>query len=188
MGTTAFPLLESMSRHWWLLAMKGVIAVLFAIVTFVLPGVTLAVLVLAYGAFALADGVLAVVAGVQGRWWGLFLAGVLGIAVGAITLLWPGITALALLYLIAGWAIVTGVMQMAAAAQLRGELANEWLLGLIGVASVIFGVLLVVNPGSGALSVLWLIAAFALAYGLLLLTLAIRIRALFTRLDGRVAR
>jgi len=162
--------------------------VLFAIVTFALPGVTLAVLVLAYGAFALADGVLAVVAGVRGRWWGLLLAGMLGIAAGGVTLLWPSLTALALLYLIAAWAVVTGILQLVAAVQLRGEIANEWLLGLIGVASVIFGVLLVVNPGAGALSVLWLIGAFAFAYGVLLLTLAFRIRGLFARIDGRVAR
>ncbi|MGZ3433904.1 MAG: HdeD family acid-resistance protein, partial [Isosphaeraceae bacterium] len=127
------------------------------------------------------DGVFAIAAAVVGTtvgmpWWALLLEGVCGIAVGVLTFAWPGITALVLLYLIAFWAVVTGVFEMVAAIRLRKEIHGEWLLALSGVLSVLFGVALVVNPAAGALAVVWLIGAYAIAFGVLLIALGFRLR------------
>jgi uncharacterized membrane protein HdeD (DUF308 family) len=179
-------LARAAATHWWALALRGLAALAFGLAAFVYPSVTLAVLVILYGAFALADGVLALVAGVRARWPGVALAGLLGVLIGLATLFWPGITALALLFVIAAWAIVTGALQVAAAVQLRRELANEWLLGIAGIGSIVFGLLLVFFPGAGALSLLWVIGAFAVAYGIMLLLLGLRLRALPDRLTTQL--
>jgi uncharacterized membrane protein HdeD (DUF308 family) len=174
-------MISTLSRYWWLLGIRGIAAILFGIGAFVWPGITLAVLVLFFGAYALVDGIFAVIAGIAGfreqeRWWMMVLQGVAGIIVGVLTLLWPDITALALLYVIAAWSIVTGILEIAAAIRLRKELEGEWLLILAGICSIIFGVLLVILPGPGALALVWLIGSFAFVYGILLLVLAFRLR------------
>jgi uncharacterized membrane protein HdeD (DUF308 family) len=166
---------------WSALALRGVLAVIFGILVFAWPGISLAVLVLFFGANALIDGVLAIVAAVRGsvsgaRWWGMLLQGILGIATGIITFVWPGLTALVLLYFIAAWAIVIGVFEIAAAIRLRKEIQGEWLLALRGVLAIVFGVILFANPGAGALAVVWLIGAFSIALGVLNLVLAFRLR------------
>jgi uncharacterized membrane protein HdeD (DUF308 family) len=178
----AYTLAESAASHWWVLALRGLAAVLFGFAAIAWPGVTLTVLVMLYGVFSLADGILALVAGIRARWNGLLLAGILGVVVGLAALLWPGITALALLFLIAAWALLTGALQLVAAMQLRRAVAGEWLLGRAGAAAIAIGILLVFNPQAGALSVLWLIGAFAIAYGVVLLGLAFRLRSLPSRL------
>lgn len=170
-----------LSRNWWTLALRGLFAVLFGIMAFAWPGITLGALVLLYGAYAFADGVLAIAAALVGRtvgvpWWALLIEGLAGIGVGIITLLWPGITALVLLYLIAFWAVVTGVFEIVAAIRLRKEIRGEWLLALSGVLSVLFGVALIVSPGTGALAVVWLIGAYAIVFGVLMIALALRLR------------
>jgi uncharacterized membrane protein HdeD (DUF308 family) len=136
---------------------------------------------LLFGAYALADGILSCWTAIAGRndhehWWVLLLEGLLGIGVGLLTFFAPGLTALALLYYIAIWAIATGVLEIVAAIRLRKEIEGEWWLLLAGLASVAFGVLLVVQPGAGALSVLWLIATYAIVFGLLLVILAFKVR------------
>ena len=166
-----------LSRNWWTLALRGLFAVLFGIMAFAWPGITLGALVLLYGAYAFADGVLAIAAALVGRtvgvpWWALLIEGLAGIGVGIITLLWPGITALVLLYLIAFWAVVTGVFEIVAAIRLRKEIRGEWLLALSGVLSVLFGVALIVSPGTGALAVVWLIGTYAIVFGALMIALA----------------
>jgi uncharacterized membrane protein HdeD (DUF308 family) len=168
-----------LSRHWWLLLLRGLAAIAFGVLTWVLPGISLAVLVLLFGAYCLADGVLATwtaVAGAKGHdfRWVLLLEGLVGIGVGILTFIAPGITTLGLLFYIAIWAIATGVLEIAAAVRLRKEIRNEWLLILAGIASVAFGVLLAAAPGTGALAVLWLIGAYALLFGVLLVILAFR--------------
>jgi uncharacterized membrane protein HdeD (DUF308 family) len=170
------PLLVGASRHWWVLALRGVAAVLFAICAFIWPGLTLAVLVVLWGAFAFVDGIFAVVSGASTRWWSLLLLGILGIVAGLIALFMPGITAFVLLIVIASWAIVRGSLEIAAAIQLRKELTGEWLLILAGVASIVFGILILLFPASGALAVVWLIGLQALVIGILEIALAFRLR------------
>jgi uncharacterized membrane protein HdeD (DUF308 family) len=172
-----------LARNWWALALRGVAAVLFGVLAFAWPGITLGALVILYGAYAMVDGVFAVVAALSGRtqgmpWWAMLLEGLAGIAIGIMTFAWPAITALVLLYLIAAWALVTGVFEIVAAVRLRKEVRGEWLLALSGVLSIIFGVALVANPGAGALAIVWLIGAYSLVFGALLITLAFRLRAL----------
>src|SRR4029077_10714499 len=144
-------------------------------------------LVLLFGAYSMADGIFATWTAIAGRtdhgyWWVLLLEGLVGIGVGVLTFIAPGITALALLFYIAIWAIATGVLEIVAAIRLRKEIDNEWLLLLSGIASVAFGVLLAAQPGAGALTVLWLIGAYAIVFGALLLMLAFKTRKFVSKL------
>jgi uncharacterized membrane protein HdeD (DUF308 family) len=170
-----------LARYWWTLAVRGVVGILFGILTLIWPGITLAVLVILFGAYALVDGIFAIGAAISDRvgssqWWALILEGMVGILIGLLTFAWPGITALVLLYLIGAWAIITGVLEIVAAIRLRNHIANEWSLGLAGVLSVLFGILMFVWPGATALALVWLIGLYALFFGVLLLALAFRLR------------
>ncbi|HSD55073.1 MAG TPA: HdeD family acid-resistance protein [Burkholderiales bacterium] len=181
-----------LSRNWWLLLLRGIIAILFGVLTYFQPGISLATLVLLFGAFAFADGVIEVWQAVSARkerenWWVLLLGGLLGIGVGVLTLVHPGVTALALLFYIAIWAVATGVLEIVAAIRLRKEIEGEWLLGLAGVASVLFGVLLIMRPDAGALAVLWLIATYAIVFGVILVLLAFKARGFARRVEERRA-
>ena len=174
-------LLQTLGRAWWLVLLRGLAAIVFGVLAWAWPGVTLVTLVLFWGAYALIDGVAALVGGWQtkdgGRpMWTVVLVGLVGIAAGIFTFVQPAVTAIALLMLIAVWAIVHGVFEISAAIRLRKEIRNEWLLILSGVLSVAFGVLMILNPGAGALAVLTLIGAFSIAYGALLVVLAFRLR------------
>ena len=173
--------LDRLADAWWLVALRGVAAILFGILAIFWPGPTLLVLVLLFGIYAIVDGVFAIVSGVRGgeagrRDWFLVVRGIAGILAGLIALAWPEISALALLIVIAAWAIVTGVVDIMAAYRLRHEIRGEWLLALGGIASIAFGVLLVLFPGAGALAVVWLIGAYAIVAGVLWLLLAWRLR------------
>jgi uncharacterized membrane protein HdeD (DUF308 family) len=144
-------MVHALAKNWWLLLLRGIAAIIFGLLAFVWPGLTLLTLILFYGAFALVDGVLAIVAAIAGgapapRWW-LAIVGILGIAAGLLTFLMPGLSALVLLFFIAGWAIATGVFQIIGAIRLRREIDNEWLLILSGVISVLFGVGVMLAPG-----------------------------------------
>lgn len=170
-----------LARNWWALALRGLFGVLFGLLTLAWPGLTLAALVLLFGAYALVDGVFAIIAAVRAaeahtRWLWLAIEGLAGVVAGLIAFVRPGLTALVLLYLIAWWAIFTGIFEIGAAIRLRKEIAGEWLLALSGVASVVFGILLLLFPGAGALAVVWLIGVYALVFGILLLVLAFRLR------------
>lgn len=174
------PMLDALARNWWLILLRGVLAILFGVLAFVWPGITLLTLVFLYGAFAFVDGGLSLAAAVRGgtptpRWW-LALVGVFGIAVGVLTLFWPQITAIVLLLFIAAWAIVTGVLEIVGAIKLRHEIEGEWWLIASGVLSVAFGVLLVLWPGAGALAMVLVIGAFAIMLGTLLIGFALRLR------------
>jgi len=173
--------LTLLARNWWMVALRGVAAVIFGILTFVLPGVTLAVLVLLFGAYAVVEGVLNVVAAIrgrerEGRWWTLLLEGLVSIAAGVVTFVWPGLTALILLYVIAAWAIVTGVLEIVAAVRLRKAITGEWWLALSGILSILFGALLIIAPVAGALAVALWIGAYAIFFGALLIALGFRLR------------
>jgi uncharacterized membrane protein HdeD (DUF308 family) len=170
----------SLAKSWSAIALRGLIALLFGVIVFTWPSLTLLALVLLFGSYALVDGIFAIIAAIQAgrqrrRGWPMLLEGIIGIAVGTLTFFWPGITALTLLYFIAAWAIVTGIFEIVAAIELRKEIESEWLLALGGIASVLFGLLLVVFPGTGALAIVWLIGAYSLLFGILLLALAFRL-------------
>jgi uncharacterized membrane protein HdeD (DUF308 family) len=172
---------HTLAQNWWALALRGLVAILFGLACFVWPFPTLLILVLLYGAYALADGILAVAAALSRRsrshWWALLLEGLCGIAVGVITFIWTGITELALLYLSAFWAIVTGVLEIVAALRLRISVPGEWALALSGLVSILFGFVLLVWPGASAVALIWVIGAYAIVFGILLLALAFRLRA-----------
>lgn len=176
-------MLQTLARNWWAIVLRGVFAVLFGLGTFVWPGITLAVLVLLYGGYLFIDGILAVLWALAKRnegsfSWQVFLIGLASLAAGVVTLLWPGVTAIVLLYLIAVWAIVRGIFEILAAFHLRRELRHEWLLALNGALSILFGVVLIVAPGAGALAVLWLIGSFAIVVGIVMIALGFRLKGL----------
>ncbi|HEX9455686.1 MAG TPA: HdeD family acid-resistance protein [Candidatus Binatia bacterium] len=174
--------IDPLAQNWWVILLRGIAAIIFGLITFVAPGISLAALVLVFGAYALTDGVLAVVSAIRwrgetDRWWMLLLEGLVGIAAGVATFVRPDLSALALLYVIAGWALVTGVLEIAAAIRLRKIITGEWLLALIGIASVAFGIMLALFPAAGALALIIWIGAYATATGALLIALAFRLRA-----------
>ena len=170
-----------LAQNWWAIAIRGVCGIVFGLIALFLPGATMLTLVLFFSAYMLVDGIFGVVAAVRAashhqRWGLLVLEGVLNIAVGVIAFIWPGLTAVTFVLLIAAWAIVTGVLEIVAALRLHPEYGRWWLI-LSGAASVIFGVLLVVAPLAGVIVVTWWIGAFALIFGIMLLVLAFRLRA-----------
>ena len=176
-------LAAALGRNWWLLLVRGLVAIVFALLTWAQPGVSLAALVLVFGFYVLAYGLLGVWSAVAKRrdirhWWLLLLWGLVGIVVGVMTFIMPGITGLVLLMYIAAWAVITGVLQIVAAIRLRKEIKGEWLLILSGLVSVAFGVLLFLQPGAGALAVAWIIAAYAFIFGVLMVLLAFKVRKL----------
>ena len=171
-------MLHTLAKNWWALALRGLAAVLFGLLTFLLPGITLVTLVLLFGIYALADGVFNVIAffRVAAHHWAMLVEGVIGIIAGILTFTWPAITALVLLYVIAFWAIFTGVFEIIAGIRLRKAITNEWLLLLMGVLSFLFGILILFAPGVGALAIVLWIGAYALFFGIILLALAFRLR------------
>jgi len=171
------------TSSWWALVLRGIAAILFGILAFVWPQITLTVLVFLFGAYALVDGAFAIIAGVKShgeykRWWVLLIEGVLSVIAGVLAFMLPGITALILLMLIAAWSIVTGVFEIVAAIQMRKYITGEWMLVLAGIASLLFGIALLVNPNVGALAVVWLIGAYSIVFGVLLLSLGVKLRGL----------
>lgn len=171
-------MLDALAKNWWALAIRGLVAILFGLLTFFVPGITLVTLVLLFGAYALVDGVFNVLAFFRaaGHHWAFLVEGIIGILAGILTFAWPAITAIALLYLIAFWAIFTGVFEIIASIRLRKAIQNEWLLLLMGALSVLFGGMILFAPGIGALAIVLWIGAYALVFGVILLALAFRLR------------
>jgi uncharacterized membrane protein HdeD (DUF308 family) len=174
-------MLQLLARNWWMLLIRGIAAVVFGIAVLVWPQIALTTLVLLWGAYAVVDGIFALVMGFQGEpayanRWLTILEGVVSIIAGVIAFVRPDITALALLYVIAAWAIITGILEFVAAIQLRKEITGEFWLGLSGVLSVVFGVLLFVYPSAGMMSILWILAVYAIAFGITTIFLSFRLR------------
>ena len=166
--------------RWWALVIRGLAAIAFGVVAFVKPSASLLALVGVWGAYAIVDGVFSVVLAIRGArilpGWGWQLAkGITSIGAGVVTFLWPGITAIALLMVISAWAVLTGVAEIATAVWLRRHLRGEWMLAASGVLSLVFGVLLAVNPGAGALAVTWFVGLYAVLFGGLLVGLGLRL-------------
>jgi uncharacterized membrane protein HdeD (DUF308 family) len=177
-------MLETLARNWWAVGIRGLAALLFGLLAIIWPGITVLALLALFGAYALVDGVVALGTAFFGRrgaaadrgW--LVVEGIAGIAAGIVTFVWPGVTALVLLWLIAAWAFVTGIFEIVAAVRLRREIRGEWLLILSGALSVLFGLVLVIWPATGALAVIYLIGIYAIVFGVVLLALAFRLRQL----------
>lgn len=177
-------MLDVLTRYWWAVVLRGAAAVLFGLVALIWPGVTVIVLVALFGAYALVDGIIALGTAIVGgnenrsqRTWQI-VEGIAGVLIGIMTFAWPDITALVLLWLIAAWALVTGVPEIVAAIRLRREIEGEWLLILGGALSVLFGIALMVWPAAGALTVVFLIGFYAIVFGAALLMLGLRLRKL----------
>lgn len=172
---------DQIAQNWWVMALRGTLAVLLGITAFAAPGMALTLLVSFFGAYALIDGIFALVAvafwrHAQERWWLLMLKGIVGIGVGLFVFAHPVASAVALITLVGIWAIVIGIMEVAAAFRLHQVINGEWLLGLSGVLSVVFGIALLVMPGAGLLVWITLLGIYALLYGVSLLALAYRLR------------
>lgn len=169
------------SAKWWAFVIRGVLAIIFGLLAFLLPGLTLLGLILLFGAYAISDGIFNIVGAFQAdsqnnRWWVLLLEGILSIAAGVIAFVYPGLSAIALVMVIAAWALVTGALEIAAAIRLRRQIHGEWMLVLAGVLSIVFAGVLVARPALGALALVWWIGAYAIAWGVLLIALGFRLR------------
>jgi uncharacterized membrane protein HdeD (DUF308 family) len=178
-------LLETLKRHWWVPVIRGIAAIVFGIIAFVYPGLTIATLVLFFGAWILIDGIFRIVGAIGHRasdpdWGWQLVIGLLGIIVGLLTFHAPQITALALVIYIAAWALMIGASEIALAVKMRREIKGEWFLILMGLASIVFAVLLLWNPIAGAAAVIWLIAWYAVVLGILAIFFGFRLRSLRT--------
>ena len=174
-------MLHALARNWWAVLIRGIAAVIFGLFALIAPGPSGLALVLLFGAYAFVDGVFALVAAVRAaeaheRWIALALEGVVGLVVAGLTLYHPLVVGIALYYLIAAWALVTGIFEIVASMQLRQYLKNEWLLILSGIASIVFGAMLVVFPIAGAVTVIFLIGAYAVIFGVMLIGFSLRLR------------
>jgi uncharacterized membrane protein HdeD (DUF308 family) len=189
MDTLTISLAQTLSRHWWLVLLRGLAAITFGILAWTQPAISTMALVLLIGAYMLVDGVLGTWAAISSRkeyddWPLLLVWGLIGIVAGGLTFFVPALTALAIMFYIAIWAIASGVLQIVAAIRLRKEIQGEWMLVLGGLASVAFGVILMAQPLAGALVLLWLIAGFAVVYGVLQVMFSFRLRRLGKQVAG----
>lgn len=185
-------MLAKVTQNWWLFALRGLAAIIFGGVALIWPEQTAEALVLMFGAYALVDGIFAVFAGFSiapyfNRWWAVLLEGVVGILVGLIAIFMPDITGRALLYVIAAWALITGVFEIVAAIQFRRVLTNEWTLVLSGLLSIVLGILLFAFPAAGAVSVVWVIGFYAIVFGSTEIFLAFRLRGLRREFESATA-
>ncbi len=170
----------------WLIALRGIIAIVFGVLALLWPGLTALTLVLWLGIYLLIDGVLAIITGIRhradnDRWWVLLLEGIVGIVAAIYIFLFPQPATLAVLLVIAAWAIVTGVLEIVFAIRMRREIHNEWMIALTGVVSILFGIIILLNPAAGLMGIVWAIGAYAILFGILMLILAITARRLGQR-------
>jgi uncharacterized membrane protein HdeD (DUF308 family) len=174
-------LIPAIVGNWWAVVLRGLIAIGLGIVTLMWPGVTIGALVLLFGLYALLDGIFSFVAAFKAsrhheRWGYLLGEGIVGVLAGILTFAWPAITVLALVYMVAAWAVVTGVLEIAAAFRLRRHIAGEILLAIAGVVSIAFGILLVIAPIAGVLVIAVWIGVYELIFGVTMLALGLRLR------------
>jgi len=170
-------------RNWWSLVLRGILGIVLGLITFAWPGITLAGIVMLFGAYALIDGIFSIAGAVRAmqaheRWGALVFEGIVGIGAAIVTIAWPAITAIALVYVIGAWALVTGAFEIAAAVRLRKYITGEWLLVLSGIASMVFGFLMMLVPLAGALVIALWFGAYALVTGVILIALGVRLRGL----------
>ena len=180
--TTALPSLTTMlQRSWWVLLVRGLAAIVFGVLTWMQPAASAVALLVIFGAYVLVDGVLGVYGAIKTRhqsshWWVMLIWGLAGVIVGVLTVINPAITGLVLTIYIGVWAVVTGVMQIIAAMRLRKEIEGEWLLVLSGLLSVVFGGFVLSQPMAGMMAMVWVIATYAVIFGVLMILLAFRVK------------
>jgi uncharacterized membrane protein HdeD (DUF308 family) len=172
---------QYLSQYWWVFLLRGLFGILFGVLAFILPGITLATLVLVWGIYAFADGVVALYSAVTGKThgsdrWLIGLQGLFGVLAGVITIFLPAVTAIGLLIAIAAWLLIIGVLQIFAAIKLRKEIEGEFWLALSGALSVLFAIYLMLRPGQGALALIFIIGTYAIIFGVMLVAFAFRIR------------
>jgi uncharacterized membrane protein HdeD (DUF308 family) len=175
-------MVEILARYWWAFIARGVVAVALGVMVFAWPAITIAALIIVFGVYIFVDGIFLIVKAIGG-WksrddrWLLLLEGLLGIGIGVITFVAPGVTAITLLFFIAAWSLTTGILEIVGAIRLRKEIQGEiwWILS--GIASVLFAVFLMIFPGAGILTLTWLLGIYAIVFGVLLIALGIRVRA-----------
>jgi uncharacterized membrane protein HdeD (DUF308 family) len=175
-------MLHSLVRNWWAVLLRGIAAVLFGLIAFLWPGATGIALVILFGAYAFVDGIFALVSAIRAaegheRWIPFLIEGIVGLVFAAITMFDLGLAAFALYITIAAWAVITGIFELVAAVQLRKVIPNDWLLFLGGIASIVFGILMIAYPLVGALTVIWLIGAYAILFGVIMIGFSLRLRA-----------
>ena len=179
MHNIAAPILQ---RNWWIIALRGLFAILFGLIALLTPGIALLALIYVFAAYALVDGGIAVITSLQERdllyrWGWVLFEGILSILAGLIAFANPTLTALVLLYIVAAWAIVTGVMEIVAAFAIREFVSREWVLAVAGILSIVFGLILFFFPGAGILSILWLVGIYGIVFGILFVVRAFQLRA-----------
>ncbi len=175
---------QTVRRNWWLLVLRGVFAIIFGLIALFYPSIALYALIIVFGVYAIIDGIAAVVIAIQergslSRWGWVLFEGIISILAGIVAFVYPGLTALVFLYIVAIYAILTGILEIVAAFVIRGFAAQEWALGIAGVLSIIFGILLfVIRPGAGILTLLWLVGIYAIVFGILFIVRAFQMRSL----------
>lgn len=174
---------QAIRRNWWLLALRGVFAIIFGLIALFAPRIALFAFIIVFGVYAIIDGIAAVVIAIQergslSRWGWVLFEGIISILAGVVAFVYPGLTALALLFIVAIYAILTGILEIVAAFVIRGFAAREWALGIAGVLSIIFGIILFIRPGAGLLTILWLVGIYAIVFGILFIVRAFQMRSL----------
>jgi len=168
-------------RNWWMLALRGVLAIIFGLIALLLPGIALLAFIYIFAAYAIVDGIVAVFVSIGersslSRWVWVLIEGILSVVAGIVAIVFPGLTALVLLYVVAAWAILTGITEIAAAFIMRERASQEWALGLAGVISIVFGIILFISPGQGLLTILWLVGIYAIIFGILFIVRSFQLR------------
>ncbi len=175
------PMVATLTRNWWMWLIRGIAAIIFGVLAWIWPAATWVTIAILFGAYAFVDGIFAIYATIRAaetheRWWPFLVEGIVGLLIAAITWYDVRITLLALYFTIAAWAFITGILEIVAAIQLRKHISNEIWLILGGLASIAFGVLMVWFPLAGMLAVIWLIAAYAIVFGFIMIGFALRLR------------
>jgi uncharacterized membrane protein HdeD (DUF308 family) len=192
--TPAFlgPHLAALAERWWVPVVRGIAAVVFGILALIAPAISLFALVIMWGAYAFVDGAFNLVHAARKpestrSWWWLVVEGVVSLGAGILTFTYPGVTTLVLVAIIAVWAVLTGIAEIAAAIRLRREASGEWLLAATGVLSIVFGIFLLMSPGVGALALVWVIGVYAIVFGLMLIAFGVRLHNWFRRTQRPLA-
>jgi uncharacterized membrane protein HdeD (DUF308 family) len=171
----------NLTRNWWMIVVRGILAILFGLIAFFWPDLTFLLLILTFGAYAIVDGIFAMLTGVassrySSRWWVFLLEGIVSLAAGMISILQPGLAGFVLIAVIAAWAILTGAFEIAAAVRLRREITNEWMLAFAGFVSIVLGAVLFFQPATAGIVITLMIGTYALIFGVLLVILGLRLR------------